>query len=483
MRFQASAAPAPSHRTGAYVLFRSEGARGIPGTIDPALRSAAAAATKAGEFSGKKGESLLLHGGAQGRRLLLVGLGDGKAPGTDALRAAAGVAARALESRGIEHATFLLPGRGEPALARAVTEGVGLGAYRFDACRSKAEKARFRRATVAPEAGRARLDAAVAEGEALAAAVSFARDLGNLPPNIANAQYLAREAVGLRGGRVSVRIHDRAAIRRMRMGAFAAVAQASAHEPRLIEMRYRGAARSAPIALVGKGVTFDTGGISIKPAEKMEEMKFDMCGGAAVLGVMHLLRRLKPRVNVLALVPATDNMPGGDAYRPGDIVTARNGKTIEVISTDAEGRMLLCDALAYAAEEKPRCIVDLATLTGACVVALGDAAAGLFTNDDGMRRGLEQAAARTGERVWPLPLYPRYTEMMKSSYADLKNAGGRHAGACTAAAFLKEFVGAVPWAHLDIAGTAWTDKDADWNRVGATGYGVRLLWEFLKERA
>ncbi|MCK6461682.1 MAG: leucyl aminopeptidase, partial [Planctomycetes bacterium] len=207
------------------------------------------------------------------------------------------------------------------------------------------------------------------------------------------------------------------------------------------------------------------------------------CGGAAVLGLMHLLRSRKPRVNVLALVPATDNMPGGDAYRPGDIVKARNGKTIEIISTDAEGRMLLCDALAYAAETKPACMIDLATLTGACVVALGDAAAGLFTSDDALRGKIEEASRRSGERVWPMPLFPRYTEMMKSSYADLKNAGGRYGGACTAAAFLKEFVGAVPWAHLDIAGTAWTDKDQEWNRVGATGYGVRLLWEFLKARA
>jgi leucyl aminopeptidase len=362
--------------------------------------------------------------------------------------------------------------------------GAGLAAYRFDACRSKREKSRLRRISVAPEEGRTRLDGAVAEGEAVVEAVSFARDLGNLPPNVANAVYLARAAQGLAGGRITVRVHDRAAIRRMRMGAFAAVAQASDHEPRLIEMRYRGAGARAPeVALVGKGVTFDTGGISIKPAERMEEMKFDMCGGAAVLGTMRLLRKLKPKVNVFALVPATDNMPAGNAYRPGDIVTARNGRTIEIISTDAEGRLLLCDAIAYAAERKPACIVDLATLTGACVVALGDAAAGLFSNDDALRGEVEVAARRSGERVWPMPLYQRYTDMMKSPYADLKNAGGRHAGACTAAAFLKEFSDGVPWAHLDIAGTAWTDKDVDWNRVGATGYGVRLLWEFLKERA
>jgi leucyl aminopeptidase len=481
MRFKASPAPARAG-DGTFVLFRGDGERSLPPFLDRALRDAASAALRAKEFTGRKGETLLLRGG--GARLLLTGLGDGKAPGPDAFRGAAGAAARQLEARGIAEATFLVPGAKDlPGIARAVTEGAGLAAYRFDACKSKRDAARLRDAAVAPESKGARLDDAVAEGRAIVEAVSFARDLGNLPPNTKNAVYLAAAARKLARGRLSVRVHDRRAIQRMRMGAFAAVAQASANEPRLIEIRYKGAPRGPVVALVGKGVTFDTGGISIKPAEKMEEMKFDMCGGAAVLGLVHLLRSLEPKVNVLALVPATDNMPGGDAYRPGDIVKARNGRTIEIISTDAEGRMLLCDALAYAAEAKPACMIDLATLTGACVVALGDAAAGLFTNDDALKERIEEASRRSGERVWPMPLFPRYTEMMKSAYADLKNAGGRYGGACTAAAFLKEFVGSVPWAHLDIAGTAWTDKDQEWNRVGATGYGVRLLWEFLKARA
>jgi leucyl aminopeptidase len=199
--------------------------------------------------------------------------------------------------------------------------------------------------------------------------------------------------------------------------------------------------------------------------------------------LVHLLRARKPKVNVHALVPATDNMPGGKAYRPGDIVTARNGKTVEIISTDAEGRLLLCDALAYAAERKPACIVDLATLTGACVIALGGVAAGLFSNDGGLRADLEHAGARSGDAVWAMPLHARFTEAMKSSYADLKNAGGREGGACTAAAFLQEFVAGVPWAHLDIAGVAWSDRERGYHRIGATGYGVRVLWEFVKGRA
>jgi leucyl aminopeptidase len=268
------------------------------------------------------------------------------------------------------------------------------------------------------------------------------------------------------------------------MGAFAAVAQASDNEPRLIEFRYRGAGADEPtIALVGKGVTFDTGGISIKPSAKMEEMKFDMCGAAAVFGLVKLVTLLKPKINLHALVPATDNMPGGAAYRPGDIVKARNGKTIEIISTDAEGRLLLCDALAYAAEKKPACILDLATLTGACVVALADAACGLFGNEDGLIDEVRGAGEAAGEIAWPMPIFPRYTEMMKSPYADLRNGGGRWGGACTAAAFLKEFVGESPWVHLDIAGTAWTERDSGYLRRGATGFGVRLLWEFLKGRS
>ncbi|MHC4548113.1 MAG: leucyl aminopeptidase [Planctomycetota bacterium] len=481
MQFRSSGAPRPSHRTDAFVLFRPENAAAPRTVPDAALVRAAGAALKAKEFSGKRGEVLLLHGGTGGRRLLLAGLGPRKEVDGEAVRSAAATAARVLERRRLRRATFLVPAAEQ---ARAVVEGAGLAAYRFEQCRSKPEKAKLTHATVAPEAGTARgLRAAVEEGAAIVGAVAFARDLGNLPGNVANPAYLARRARELAGGKLTVRVHNRAAIKRLRMGAFAAVAQASRNEPRLIELRYRGAGASRPtVALVGKGVTFDTGGISIKPSAKMEEMKFDMCGAAAVLGVMHLVKELAPRVNLHALVPATDNMPGGGAYRPGDIVKARNGKTIEIISTDAEGRLLLCDALAYAAEKKPACILDLATLTGACVVALGDVAAGLFSNDRKVRASLEEAAAAAGEQVWPLPLFPRYTEMMKSPYADLKNGGGRWGGACTAAAFLQEFVAGVPWAHLDIAGTAWTDKDRGYHRKGATGYGVRLLWEFLRGR-
>jgi leucyl aminopeptidase len=487
MQFKAAGAPGATHKTDAFVLFRAEKAgdlKSLP-VPDDHLRGLAAAAVKSGEFSGKAGEVALFHGGRDGRRLLLAGLGkdpDGSDSRGNAFRRAAASAAKAADRRKLKSLTLLVPADGD---ARAIVEGAALGLYRFNDCRSKKEKVNLRRATVAPEKGKAKgLKATVAEGAAIAEAVAFARDLGNLPGNMATPVYLAKRARELAGGRVTVKIHDRAAIKRMKMGAFAAVAQGSRNEPRLIEFRYRGGATKAPtLAFVGKGVTFDTGGISIKPSAKMEDMKFDMCGGAAVFGLMHLVAALEPKVNIHALVPATDNMPDGAAYRPGDIVKARNGKTVEIISTDAEGRLLLCDALAYAAEKKPASIIDLATLTGACVVALADGAAGLFGNDDKLIERVRAAGEATGETAWPMPLFPRYTEMMKSVYADLKNGGGRWGGACTAAAFLQEFVGKVPWVHLDIAGMAWADGERGHNGRGATGYGVRLLWEFLGRKS
>ncbi|MHC4959542.1 MAG: leucyl aminopeptidase [Planctomycetota bacterium] len=474
MQFKA-AGTVPSKDIDALVLFKGEGTNRIS-SPDAALSSAANAAIKAGEFSGKGGETLLLHGGAGGRRLLLTGTGAGDDP--DALRRAAGVAARTLEARGMRRAVMLVPAR---ANARDIVEGAGLAAYRFVQLKSKKSKPKLRNITVVPEGKAGSPAKAVKQGAALVDAVAFARDLGNLPGNVAHPVYLAKQARSLADKSLTVKIHNRADIKRMKMGAFAAVAQASDNEPRLIEMRYRGAPSSKKtVALVGKGVTFDTGGISLKPGAQMEEMKFDMCGGAAVLGVMHAIHTLKPKLNVHALVPATDNMPGGKAYRPGDVITARNGKTIEIYSTDAEGRLLLCDALAYAAEKKPTCIVDLATLTGACVVALADAACGLFGNDDDLVGRVRAAGDRAGEVAWPMPLLPRYTEMIQGIYADLKNNHpSRWGGACTAAAFLKEFVGDVPWVHLDVAGTAWSDRDAGYHRKGATGFGVRLLWEFL----
>jgi len=481
MQFKAETAFATTRPTDALVLFRTSLDKTLRELVvpDPALQSAARAAIRAGEFTGKRNETLFVHGGRGDRRLLVVGLGD--ADDGEALREAAAVAARTLDGKGVKHATFLIA---DSDATGPVVEGAGLGLYRFDRYKQSGAKPKLRRASIAPEKGR-RSDLAgrVKEARALVAAVGFARDLGNLPGNICTPVHLAREARKLASEKMKVRVYNRADIKRMKMGAFGAVAAGSTNEPRLIEFHYRGAAsRKSHIALVGKGVTFDTGGISIKPWSGMEDMKFDMGGGAAVFGLMHAVAALKPKINIHALVPATDNMPDGSAFRPGDILTARNGKTIEVLSTDAEGRLLLCDALAYAVEKKPDCVIDLATLTGACVVALGDAAGGLFSNDESLTSALQDAGAASGETVWPLPLFDRYTEMMRGTYADLRNGGGRWGGACTAAAFLKEFVDGHTWAHLDIAGTAWADAAKGYKSKGATGYGVRLLWEFLKSR-
>jgi leucyl aminopeptidase len=251
----------------------------------------------------------------------------------------------------------------------------------------------------------------------------------------------------------------------------------------MIVLRYTRAGKQAPYALVGKAVTFDSGGISIKPAQNMEEMKFDKCGGCTVLGAMRGVARLKLRLNVVGIVPSVENLPGPTAYKPGDILRAANGKTIEVVNTDAEGRLILADALIYACRLKPKAIVDFATLTGACVVALGKHVSGLMGNEPRLMKALQTAGDHTGDRVWPLPLWPEYTEQLKSDYADIKNSGGRDGGAITAAAFLQEFVDGTPWAHLDIAGTAWRTRSTPEAAVGATGAGVRLVLEYLRRQA
>jgi leucyl aminopeptidase len=477
MQIKAATTLDANGKTDAFVLFCSP-TKKLLVAPDAALQKSAREAIRDGEFKGNTGQSLFVRGGAKGRRLLVVGVGD--KPTADGYRNAAANAVKELDLRGVASATMLTP----DGMDSAIGEGAGLGMYRFEQFKTGAKKATLRQLTLAPETGtRPHMSKVVREARAVSAAVGFARDLGNQPGNVCTPTHLAREARKLANEKLKVRIYNRADIKRMKMGAFSAVAAGSTNEPRLIEFHYKGAgARAKTIAIVGKGVTFDTGGISIKPPGGMEDMKFDMGGGAAVFGLMHLVAALKPKVNIHALVPAADNMPDGSAYRPGDILTSRSGKTIEVISTDAEGRLLLCDAITYAVEKKPDCIIDLATLTGACVVALADTACGLFSNNDALTAALKAAGSETGEEAWHMPLFPAFTEMMKGTYADLRNGGGRWGGACTAAAFLQEFVGDCAWAHLDIAGVGWAESHKGYKSKGATGYGVRLLWEFLKTR-
>jgi leucyl aminopeptidase len=328
--------------------------------------------------------------------------------------------------------------------------------------------------------------AAMAEGSrvgvAIGAGQTLARGIQVLPGNVCTPSYVARTAEEIAGRYgFGITVLDKAAIVREGMGALMAVAQGSAEEPRFIALEYRGA-EGAPVVLVGKGVTFDTGGISIKPAQNMEDMKYDMSGAAAVLGTFETLGRLKPPVHVVGLVPSTENMPSGTAVKPGDVVTSLLGKTIEIINTDAEGRLILCDALAYARRYQPACVLDIATLTGAIVVALGHTASGVMGTDDRLIEEVRSAGERSGERVWPLPLWDDYRDLMKSDIADVKNAGGRPAGSISAGWFLREFVDGFPWAHLDIAGTAYTDREDSTRVKGPTGVGVRLFSEFVLGR-
>jgi leucyl aminopeptidase len=321
--------------------------------------------------------------------------------------------------------------------------------------------------------------------EAISKAVIFARDLVSRPGNDMTPSDLAGEALTVAKRRpVKLKVLDVAALKKLGMNALLGVARGSSEPAKFIILQYRGRRKSgAPIVLVGKGLTFDSGGISIKPSEKMGEMKTDMAGGAAVMGAIMAAADLKLPVHVVGLIPATENLPDGRAYKPGDILKSLSGRTIEVITTDAEGRLILADALTYALRYKPAAVIDLATLTGACIVALGDHVIGMMGTGEALKSDIRAAAEMTGERVWELPLWEDYDELIKSDIADFKNSGGRAGGAITAAAFLKQFVDSVPWLHLDIAGPSWLTKDRPYIPKGASGVGVRLMVQFLRETA
>jgi leucyl aminopeptidase len=367
---------------------------------------------------------------------------------------------------------------------QAIAEGLAQGAWQFLDMKRPADdkKAPLERIDLLAPDDHDAFAAGHHIGAALGAGQTLARGIQVLPGNICTPTYVGRaaEELAARHG-FAVTVLDKAAIAREKMGALLAVAQGSVEEPRFIVLEYRGA-EAAPIVLVGKGVTFDTGGISIKPAQNMEDMKYDMSGAAAVLGTFEVLGRLKPAAHVIGIIPSTENMPSGTAVKPGDVITSHFGKTIEVINTDAEGRLILCDALSWAKRYHPACVIDIATLTGAIVVALGNTAAGVMGTDDALVDEVRQAADRAGERVWPLPLWDEYRDLMKSDIADVKNAGGRPAGSISAGWFLREFVDGFAWAHLDIAGTAYTDREDATRVKGPTGIGVRLFSEFVLKR-
>lgn len=454
---------------------------------------------KSGRFHGKLNETFLLpvdshwpagRGAASNSRsqwIILVGAGKKEELTLDRVRQAAATASRRALSAGIDgfaRGLVQVPGAKPEEVAQVVTEGTILGTYRYLELKEVPPEERRSLKTVtlvvktAQEAAVAR--AGIRRGQAIAEAVCWARDMINRPSNRLTPTAMAQEAkAAAKKFRFRCRVLGPDQMRRLGMNAVLAVAQGSKEPSRFIILEYRGAGtrQKRPLVWLGKGITFDSGGISIKPADKMEQMKYDMSGGAAVLGALRAIAALKLPVHVVGLVPATENLPGGSAQKPGDVIRAFGGRTIEVINTDAEGRLVLADALAYAQRYKPEGMVDLATLTGACVVALGQHAMGLMGNNPKLIDEVKAAATRSQERAWELPLWPEYAESIRSDVADVKNVGDGKAGTITAGYFLKEFAKETPWVHLDIAGVAWSDSDRGYLRKGATGAGVRLLVE------
>jgi leucyl aminopeptidase len=466
---------------------------GLPASLAALDASAGGALGRlfaAGDFSGKRDETTLIYPSGPAGRILLVGMGKADEISRGAIRRAAGTAARRMRAVGVARGAFHLPPEARGPVAaeeagQAIAEGVEQGAWLFSEMKRPPEekKAALERVEVLASEDAEAVERGHRIGAALGAGQTLARGIQVLPGNVCTPSYLAgaAEQLGTRHG-MTVTVLDKAAIVREKMGALLAVAQGSAEEPRFIVLEYRGGS-GAPVVLIGKGVTFDTGGISIKPAQNMEDMKYDMSGAAAVLGTFEMLGRLRPPLHVVGLIPSTENMPSGTAVRPGDVITSHLGKTIEVINTDAEGRLILCDALSWARRYHPAAVLDIATLTGAIVVALGHTASGIMGTDEKLVEEVRQAGERAGERVWPLPLWDEYRDLMKSDIADVKNAGGRPAGSISAGWFLREFVDGFPWAHLDIAGTAYTDRDDPARVKGPTGIGVRLFSEFLLGRS
>jgi len=463
---------------------------GATGAVDQALSESISAAIHRLEFKGKLHERLLLHtvGQLPATRVLVIGLGKQEEFTLDRARSASAEAMRHLRGIGAQTVGSIVHGGGiggfpTDQAACAVVEGALLGLYRFDKYKKPDDNGQKNIRTLTllerDSAKVAAVKDGVRRGRILAEAVSFARDLVNEPANtLTPSEMAARAKKMVSGSGLTVKVLERADMKRLGMGALLGVAQGSQEPPKLIEVSYKGRKGKGAgprLGLVGKGLTFDSGGISIKPSEGMEAMKGDMAGGAAVLAAIQGIAGLKLPVDVTAIVPATENLPSGTAQRPGDIVTAMNGKTIEVINTDAEGRLILADALCYACDKGLTHLVDVATLTGACVIALGSVRTGAFTNDAEFMRQVKQASEAAYEKIWELPMDDEYGEQIKSDCADMKNIGGRKAGPITGAKLLANFVGKTPWVHLDIAGTAQTDKDSGYQTKGATGAMVRTL--------
>jgi len=489
-----------AREVGALALGMFEGERrlsGVAAEVNRATGGALAALLRSGDFSGRWLECVVLHP-ARGRakRVIVIGLGEPKAFDTQRARLASALAARrARELRAGVLATIVRDApRGGPAaesLAQAAAEGAALGHHRFTAYRSEPGSPPLRRVEIVerePKRARA-MAAAVARGARIGEAVCLARDLASTPGQDLTPEGLASRAREIgRSARATVRVLEVPQMERLGMGALLAVGRGSVHPPRFIVLdrkppRRRGAKAPRTLVVIGKGVTFDTGGISLKPRENMHKMKYDMSGAAAVLGMFAALPAIETPYRIVGLIPSAENMPGGRALKPGDVVRAMDGTTIEVTNTDAEGRLILADALGYARRFGAEAVVDLATLTGAISIALGTLAAGLFSADERLARELDQAGLATGERLWRLPLWDEYAPELRSDTADLVNSAAREGGAILGAVFLRHFARDLCWAHLDIASTAWTQQDRPHEGRGPTGFGVRLLLEWIQRRA
>ena len=451
---------------------------------------------KIGEFSGKANQTTLLHinGKLSAKRVLLVGLGEWETMTRERIRQAMGTAvkrARQIKAKGM---TCVMPDVPKTIdqldkVAQAMAEGMILGDYRFSEYRTDQTEDRktLQSCTLlAPtSASQSRITAGAKRGQTLGEATCFVRDMCNHPANIMKPSRVVTEAKSIaRESKIRLKVLDRPHMKKLGMGGLLGVAQGSIEPPHFIILEYSGGPKTQrPVVLVGKTVTFDSGGISLKPSENMEHMKADMTGGAEVLAAVRAASRLKLPINVTGLLPVTENMPGGRATKPGDILTMLSGKTVEVQNTDAEGRLILADGLAYASRLKPACVIDVATLTGAAIVALGAFAIGMLGNNDVLKKALRQAGNDSGERVWEMPLWDEYFEQLKSDVADMRNIGGRGGGMITAAMFLSKFAGDHPWVHLDIASTDWSLSERPCIAKGPTGTGTRLLIQYLINRA
>ncbi len=494
MEFIVKSGTPEKQRSGCIVagVFESRKLSTVAHQIDEVSGGAISSILRRGDLEGKPGQTLLLHNvpNLPSERVLLMGCGKEKEFNENRYRDATAKAVSVLKDTGATEATSYLTeidvkGRDISWKVRQAVEVTEAALYRFDQLKSKPDNSRraLRRVVLAVPK-RSDLgpgEQAIREGRAIAEGMKLARDLGNLPGNLCTPAYLAEQAVeiGKQYG-LKITVLEKDDMQKLGMGALLSVARGSRQPPKLIVLEYHGGKEGeAPVALVGKGLTFDAGGISIKPAANMDEMKYDMCGGASVLGAVKAAAELKLPLNIVGIIPSSENLPDGDANKPGDIVTSMSGQTVEVLNTDAEGRLILSDALTYAERYKPAVVIDIATLTGACVIALGAHASGLLANNDQLAREILGAGKYTHDRAWQLPLWDEYQKQLDSNFADMANIGGREAGTITGACFLARYAKNFKWAHLDIAGTAWkTGKEK-----GATGRPVPLLVQFLINRA